>query len=233
MCENIKEFDIIDNKIQDEIINFVKSDKQIFTPSKLYSKSKDEKYIDTNERQSEFKTINDKKLFNLVDKYLEKINKLDKSNNYVLVKNDITYIKYKEDDFFQAHEDYLSLTTNMVEEYTGIMCVNANCDGGETIFHFNKNFKHISKSSITEKNTVLFRKDIRHEGNLIKNGFKEIITFNLWATPKKNDSIVIVSFKDILSENGKEKSCKIFEEESRYYIIPYGNVMAFDNLIKN
>ena len=59
MCEYIKEFDIIDNKIQDEIINFVKSDKQIFTPSKLYSKSKDEKFIDTNERQSEFKTINE------------------------------------------------------------------------------------------------------------------------------------------------------------------------------
>ena len=51
----------------------------------------------------------------------------------------------------------------------------------------------------------------------IKNGFKEIITFNLWATPKKNDKIVIVSFKD----------------ESKYYIIPYANVIAFDNLIKN
>ena len=64
----------------------------------------------------------------------------------------------------------------MVEEYTGIMCVNADCEGGETIFHFNKSFKHISKQSITEKNTLLFRKDIRHEGNLIKNGFKETRT---------------------------------------------------------
>lgn len=217
MCEYIKEFDIIDNDIQDSIINFVKNDKQVFIPSKLYSKSKDIKFVDANKRKSEFKTINNKQLFNLFDKYIKKINELDKTNNYVLVKNDITYIKYKERDFFKAHEDYLSLTTNMVEEYTGIMCVNADCEGGETIFHFNKSFKHISKSSITEKNTVLFRKDIRHEGNLIKNGFKEIITFNLWATPKKNDKIVIVSFKD----------------ESKYYIIPYANVIAFDNLIKN
>ena len=121
---------------------------------------------------------------------------------------------------FKPHEDYLSLTTNMVEEYSGIMCVDANCEGGETIFHLNKKLKHISKSSITEKNTVLFRKDIRHEGNLIKNGFKEIITFNLWATPKNNDSVVIISFKDD-KENG------------HYYLIPYGHVMSFDNVIKN
>ena len=60
MCEYIKEFDIIDNKIQNDIIDFVKNDKQDFIPSKLYSKSKDEKFVDTNERKSEFKTINDK-----------------------------------------------------------------------------------------------------------------------------------------------------------------------------
>ena len=37
----------------------------------------------------------------------------------------------------KEHEDYLSLTTNMIEEYTGIMCLNANCEGGETILNFN------------------------------------------------------------------------------------------------
>ena len=43
----------------------------------------------------------------------------------------------------------------MVEEYTGIMCVNADCEGGETIFHFNKNFKHISKSTPSSINKDL------------------------------------------------------------------------------
>lgn len=46
MSEYIREFDIIDNKIQNEIINYIKNDKQDFIPSKLYSKSKDEKFED-------------------------------------------------------------------------------------------------------------------------------------------------------------------------------------------
>ena len=99
MSEYIREFDIIDNKIQNEIINYVKDDKQNFIPSKLYSKSKDEKFEDFNERKSCFKTICEKNLFNLVDKYIVQLNKADKINDYVLVKNDITYIKYKEGDF--------------------------------------------------------------------------------------------------------------------------------------
>ncbi len=75
------------------------------------------------------------------------------------------------------HEDYLSLKSNCIEEYTMIICMDANCEGGETIFHVNEWFKHVSKSSITPGHCMIFRKDLKHEGAIVKSGEKNILTF--------------------------------------------------------
>jgi hypothetical protein len=76
------------------------------------------------------------------------LSNIDPEFNYTLIKNDITYIKYDKGGFFNKHADYLSFTSNLVEEFTMILCVDANCIGGETTFYVNPFFKYLSKSSI-------------------------------------------------------------------------------------
>ena len=52
---------------------------------------------------------------------------------------DLTYLLYEEGGYFHAHEDYLSFTTNLVEEYTGLLVLEASPDlqGGETVLSVN------------------------------------------------------------------------------------------------
>ncbi|KAL6062922.1 hypothetical protein QOT17_011886 [Balamuthia mandrillaris] len=101
----------------------------------------------------------------------------------------------------------------MLEEYTLLLCADADCEGGETIFHLNKFFKHASRASVTPKQAVLFRKDITHEGALITRGYKEILTFNLWATRRDLGGIVAVTF----------------EGHEGVYVMPKANVMNLPN----
>ncbi len=79
------------------------------------------------------------KILDLVEAYVNHLNVTGISKTgykYIFLRKDVTYIRYSQGDFFNRHEDYLSLTTNCVEEYTGLMCVGASEDliGGETAF---------------------------------------------------------------------------------------------------
>jgi hypothetical protein len=191
---SIKEFGIIDNIIIDQIIRIVKDDNNDFDKSLLYSTTKKEKFVDENERTSSFKLLKDEALFDKFEKLLEKISSTDKIYDYMLVRNDVTYIKYDKGGFFKKHADYLSFTSNLVEEYTMILCIDANCKGGETKFHINPYFEYSSKASITPKNCVIFRKDLVHEGCVIQDGYKNILTVNLLAFPKKCEKIIEITF---------------------------------------
>jgi len=131
----------------------------------------------------------------LFDKLVEKINLLDDCEEKILIHNDITYIKYAEGDFFKPHSDYVSIKSNFIIEQTLLICLDANCEGGETVFHLNKFFTHRSSSSITPSHCITFRKYIEHEGSVIKSGYKEIITANLWAIKKgHHDKCLVISF---------------------------------------
>ena len=196
MSQHIKEYGIVSEEITDKIIDIVKNDESKFTNSMIYSTSTEKKYEDTSLRVSQFKTVVDEDLFNLVSDFVAEINKLDPDYNFSLVKNDITYIKYQKGGFFKQHADYLSYTSNIIQEFTMLICEDADCEGGETIFEMNKYFRYPSKSSITPKHCVVFRKDIKHEGAIVKSGFKNIITTNLIATKKNMKQVLIVTFND-------------------------------------
>jgi hypothetical protein len=200
MSQYIKEFGIINESVTDQIIEHIKNDKQDMELSQLYSSVEDAKFIDKEKRLSVFKTINDVELFSLFDELIVDINSLDKSNDYQIVKNNITYIKYEKGGFFDIHEDYLSFTSNIIEEYTMIICEDATClnRGGETVFEINPFFTYESKQSVIPKNCLIFRKDLKHAGKLVEEGYKNIIMANILCTPKKdkNGQIVIVTFPD-------------------------------------
>lgn len=212
MCDYIKEFTCFADLTKQAKELLSKSDKPV-EQSKLYSNLTETKYLDPKERNSVYRIFTDKEYFNLVEKYIVQLNTLDDMYSYKLVRSDITHIIYEECGFFKRHEDYLSLTTNCLEEYSMIIYLNSDVVGGETVFHLNKFMKHVSTPE--EGKVVIFRKDIEHEGNVVTSGRKEILTANIWAIPRRCDQCVVVSFRD----------------DTRTYCFPLANVMAFENMI--
>jgi len=103
--------------------------------------------------------------------------------------------------FFKRHQDYLSLTSNAVEEYTLIMCVTppeveaaTPAVGGETLVHVNPYFTLASKATTTRGGVLLFRKDLAHEGAPLVAGEKHIVTLNVWAYRKTSRQVLLVTF---------------------------------------
>lgn len=87
-----------------------------------------------------------------------------------------------------------------VEEYSLIICLKGSGkpeDGGRTILKLNEFFTTKSMASCTKGMSLLFRKDIEHEGEeLSPNAEKEILTFNVWAIDPEIKQIVRVKFEN-------------------------------------
>jgi hypothetical protein len=196
----IKDIPNLNTSLLDEITTKILTDKSPFNHSLLYDPKAEEKILDPSMRNSEFRLFTERTYFELVEKYIDIINENDPDINFILLRNDLTHIRYQPGGFFKPHEDYLSFNSNLIEEYTMILCLKADSKGGETIINVNHFFKHISKSTITVGHALIFRKDLTHEGALLESGNKEILTMNLLATSKKVERTVVVSFP----ENKKE-----------------------------
>ena len=153
-------------------------------------------------RKSVFRPIKDAKLFNLVDNVISGLNEDDDSYRYTLRRNDITHIKYERGGFFKRHRDYLSTTSNLVEEFTLVLCVTPadqaasdQVSGGDTTIHAFGTSKTFDTT--TTGCGILFRKDLEHEGMELKSGEKHIITANIWATRKEDEQskqVLLVTF---------------------------------------
>jgi len=247
MAHLIKEFGVINEPITDAIIKYVQEDPGEFSQSLLYMASTQEKIIDEEKRNSRFKTIVDKSLFDNFDKLIKTINEKDEFFDYSLVRNDITFIKYSKGGFFKPHEDFLSYKSNVIEEYTLILCADADCDGGTTIFEVNEYFTHKSLMSKTPKNCIIFRKDLKHAGEIITRGYKHIITANLLCIAKTSKNILVVSFpnsdkKYVLSCDQVRFMGNTFflgiltfnrdEERVNYYEEKYASIDEFEIIYK-
>jgi hypothetical protein len=196
----IKDIPNLNTSLLGEITTKILTDESLFNHSLLYDPKAEEKILDPSMRNSEFRLFTEKTYFDLLEKYINIINENDPDINFILLRNDLTHIRYQPGGFFKPHEDYLSFNSNLIEEYTMILCLKADSKGGETIIHVNHFFKHISKSTITPGHALIFRKDLTHEGALLESGNKEILTMNLLAISKKVERTVVVSFP----ENKKE-----------------------------
>ena len=100
-----------------------------------------------------------------------------------LYHNDMNEISYNKGGFFKRHQDYLSLTSNIITEYTLILSLNeedATVDCGET-FVYNGEDTLKSAGTTVRGGALLFCKDLEHEGAVIKAGDKRIRSLNLWA----------------------------------------------------
>lgn len=184
----------IHSEIMDTLNKYNENDNP-FSPSQVYNSLSDEKIIRPDLRLSEFRTFQDKKLFEIGNKILNIINTDLSGRKFVIFENNITQIRYQPGGYFKSHEDYLSLHSNIIDEYSMIVCTNGTgLIGGETILHFNKFFNYACPLTKTTGGCLLFRKDIAHEGAVVSEGQKEIITFNVWSIEDDVDGVIIVNF---------------------------------------
>ena len=197
----------------------------VFLPSHLYKVGDETNTVDGTKRKSKFKLLKSRELFELIDKYIQLINHQDTQMEFHLVKNDITCIQYEKGDFFEAHQDFLSYTSNVIEEYTMVLSLDSDCNGGHTILHINDHFKHLSNASKTKYHSLIFRKDMKHEGEILKSGQKCILTMNLLATEKKAKQIALVKFP-------KEDKVSYFIDLEKILRFPNNKILKSFNLNK-
>lgn len=133
----------------------------------------------------------------------KKVSKIS-ANRFFLLRNDATHIVYEAGGFFKRHQDYLSLTSNIVEEYTLIICVTPASAppavGGETVVHINPSTAHRSTATTTLGSALVFRKDLEHESMPLISGEKHILTLNLWATRAQSQRFLLVCFPSSSTE---------------------------------
>ncbi|KAL3784152.1 hypothetical protein ACHAWO_006366 [Cyclotella atomus] len=190
-----------------------------FATSQLYSTETEETYVDTDRRKSVYRTIVDPALFNLVEDLMKTINEGDDEYHYVLWKNgsDITHIKYEEGGCFKAHRDFNSTTSNMIEEFSLIVCVTPEeeakgVEGGETsiVTFGGVGAKPVEKvyDTKTPGCALLFRKDLNHEGKPLIKGVKHIITANIFAVKKdQSEQVLYVTFpQEGVTSEGKVRT---------------------------
>ena len=131
--------------------------------------------------------------------------------------------------FFKRHKDFLSTTSNLIEEYTLLLCVTPadqakGVIGGNTTIHTFGGAKTFDTT--TTGSGILFRKDLEHEGMELTSGEKHIITANIWATrTEQSKQVLLVTFPP--KENGGIDSKLSIEEvanTSMSYVLPVDNL---------
>jgi len=193
-----------------KIQNYLTTCDMPFESSQLYSSKRDEKFVDKDLRKSVFRAIVDPTLFDLVEGVVQNLNQgNDNGYQFMLRKNDITHIKYETGGFFKRHRDFLSTTSNLIQEFTLIICVTPDelaqdVQGGETsVFTYgglrSGSHRAIENTfdTVTPGVGLLFRKDMEHAGKELKQGVKHIVTANIWATrTTQSDQVLLVTFPD-------------------------------------
>jgi hypothetical protein len=193
----------------------------------LYEVSTKQKIVDVDMRKSVFRAITEPALFDLASDFIRHLSSLDKDRDYTLVKNDCSHIKYAAGDFFGSHEDFLSLTSNVIEEWTLIVNVQRPgallAEGGKTKIKLH-NAEYLSSATTTPGCALAFRKDLPHEGLLVEKNNKEILSMNIWVTKKTSKQILLVNF----ASDVKPSIATLSEiaKGSSSYALPMSEVMV-------
>ena len=125
--------------LQSHLAN-VKEEEHPFETSELYSSAVDAKIVNEELRRSRFRIFEDAKIFQLVENTLKDINATDPAFHYQLRHDNITETRYAKDGHFLKHRDFLSVESNLLEEFTLILCVTpqqlvVDGQGGETMIY--------------------------------------------------------------------------------------------------
>ena len=172
-----------------KIREYIEACEQQFEASQLYSPAAEAKYIDMEQRRSQFRAIVDPELFAMCDDLVTMLNSsqhgIAGSRRFSLVRNDVTEIRYRRGGFFRRHQDFLSVQGNVLEEHTMLVCITpaalaADIVGGSTVVH-QLGGSTKSAATTTPGCALVFRKDLEHEGEVLEAGEKHVLSLNLWA----------------------------------------------------
>lgn len=204
--------------------------------SQIYDTASESKFVDDAKRVSDARIFTDSRLFEICDDIVQNISDSDDERDFILIKSDVTQIRYPVGGFFSPHRDYVTVVSNVLEEYTMIICVTdpstaTETSGGETCIHLSNSMKFTSKATTLPGSVLLFRKDLIHEGLPLLSGQKEIVMLNLWCFRKysshsgnnihhdPNSEIILVRFPNEKPLAGKSPT--------PFYAIPYSQIRNF------
>ena len=89
------------------ICAYLDSCEEPFSASQLYSAVEEAKFVDASLRLSEYRALADEHLFMIAEDLVRQVSVQDSSNDYTLVRNDVTHIRYGVGGFFKRHQDFL------------------------------------------------------------------------------------------------------------------------------
>jgi hypothetical protein len=150
-------------------------------------------------------------LFHQVSQIVDIINSnRNDTISFGLIPNDIDLIRYEEGDYFGRHSDFIPIQTSYFTYYTLLICLDADCEGGQTILYVDNEPKSFDET-INSGQWLLFRNDLDHEGQVVKSGHKFILKANLVCTILKPTYHLGESFDKLILSKQQEiaefKSC--------------------------
>jgi len=195
--------------------------------SELYSSEANDKIVDLELRKSRFRVFQDREIFDLVNQTVQWLNESSSEQefSFQLRCDNITETRYEKGGHFLKHKDFLSVTSNLVEEFTLILCVtppsHEAVEGGETLIYPYASKDGVPFDTATPGNGLLFRKDLEHAGNLLKAGEKHILTANLWASRKQiSDQVLFVTFPsaddDVAFHSAEARLQQVANQDTSY-----------------
>jgi len=164
--------------------------------SPLYSSARSSEYVDTSVRRSSARSLIDPALFALAERVVAHASATDELYTYSLVRDDVSHLRYDVGGFFRPHQDFCSLTSNMYEEFTLLLCVSpaqSSASGGATCVYATdpaaaaalpEGGMRSFASTATPGGALIFRKSAWHEGEPLTAGVKELLSLNLWGVRK-------------------------------------------------
>ena len=98
-----------------------------FETSEMYQPSSEKKFVDVNLRDSRFRSFDATQhpaMFRVMERVVGEANALDKENDLLLVKNDISHVKYTLGGFFKV--SLLESGFNFINPSLCTLCTNTN-----------------------------------------------------------------------------------------------------------
>jgi hypothetical protein len=130
-----------------------------FRPGGVFLMEAQQNILDADTRSCLLRTIRDPEIFTICDVILKGLTDGDRLHKFSMFKNDVTQIVYETGGKFLQHRDYLSVTSNVLEEYTLVVNVNEpggeQVEGGETRVKINAATELVSKASTTPGGALL------------------------------------------------------------------------------
>jgi hypothetical protein len=199
--------------------------------------------VDTEIRASTARHLIDATLFELGDQVVAHINaSSDCREEFTLVRDDITHLRYRPGDFFKPHQDFSGLRSNVYTEYTLLVCVTppgVPTTGGATKVYAAEPAMakllpgggvHAFTCTAERGGALLFRKDAWHEGERVHAGEKYVLSFTLWGRPRPRhaDEVLLhVVFPSEEPEASSAGSVDLMREASRpAYVLSAADVRA-------